>query len=116
MSDLIRLVDLEVMARIGVPEAERAEPQRLAITLELAIQSLADAARTDDLALTVDYARVALRVKGVAEEKPRRLIETLAEELAAMVLNEFAVAKVTVEVKKFVLPETRYVTVRIERF
>ena len=44
-----------------------------------------------------------------------KLIETLASDIANLVLREFAVESVTVEVQKFVLPETRYVAVRIER-
>ena len=98
-----------------MPETERAQAQRLLVTLELEVNSMAQAAGRDDVALTVDYAKMAARVEEVVDEKPRRLLETLAEALATALLKEFAVVKVTVEVKKFVLPETRYVAVRIER-
>ncbi len=44
MSDLIRVVDLEVYANIGVPDAERRTPQRLLISLELSVESFVHAA------------------------------------------------------------------------
>ena len=115
MSDLIRVVDLEVRARLGVPEAERAAPQRLLISLELEVGSFARAAQADDVALTVDYAVVALRVKALAESEERKLVETLAEEIAALVRKEFAVTRVRVRIAKFVLPDAARVEVEIER-
>ena len=115
MCDLIRIVDLEVFSRIGVPEEERREPQRLLVSLEMSVDSVAAAAKSDDLALTVNYYRVAQRVKALATEGERKLIETLAEELAAELLGSFAMKKIVVEIKKFVLPDARYVAVKIER-
>jgi dihydroneopterin aldolase len=115
MSDLIRVLDLEVQAHIGVSEKERAQPQRLLISLEMEVDSLAHAAATDDLALTVDYFTVAQRVKTVAAERPRHLLETLAEEIAADLLKHFPIPKLTLEIKKFILPDARYVSVKIER-
>ena len=116
MCDLIRVVDLEVFSRIGVPEEERRAPQRLLVSLEMSIDSVAAAAKSDDLALTVNYYRVAQRVKALAAEGERKLIETLAEELAADLLKGFpAMKKIVVEIKKFVLPDARYVAVRLER-
>jgi len=116
MCDLIRVVELEVFARIGVPEEERREPQRLLVSLEMRVDSLAAAAKSDDLALTVNYYRVAQRVKALAVEGERKLIETLAEELAADLLGSFPLMrKISVEIKKFVLPDARFVAVRIER-
>ncbi|MCE0483322.1 MAG: dihydroneopterin aldolase [Methylacidiphilales bacterium] len=115
MSDLICIADLEVQARIGVPEAERAKPQRLLVSVEMAVKSLGPAAKTDDVKLTVDYAIVAERIRDLAERKPRKLLERLAEEIAEDLLGNFAMEKVAVEIKKFVLPETAHVAVRIER-
>jgi len=115
MSDLIRVVDLEVRARIGVPEEERVQPQRLLVTLGMHVDSFAEAVKADDVSLTVDYFTVAQRVKAFAAERPRKLIETLAEEIAADLLSTFPIRKIEVEIKKFILPETRYVAVKIER-
>jgi dihydroneopterin aldolase len=115
MSDLIRIVDLEIQTRIGVPEEERAQPQRLLVTLEMEVDDFARAAATDEIALTVNYYGVVQRVKSLANEKSRKLLETFAEELAHDLLGAFAIHKLRLEVKKFILPETRYVSVVVER-
>ena len=115
MSDLIRIVDLEVFAHIGVPDAERREPQRLLISLEMGADSFAHASGTDNLAWTVNYADVAQHVKNQVEKRSRKLLETLAEELASDLLKSFPIRKITVEIKKFILPDAQYVSVKIER-
>lgn len=112
--DTITIADLEAFYHVGVTEAERAQPQRLLITLELA-HDLARAQRTDALADTIDYARLAERVLRFGQGRQWALIETLAADLAAMILDEFGPKSVTVQVKKFVIPQARYVSVRLAR-
>ncbi len=115
MSDLIRVVDLEVWTRIGVPDEERAQPQRLLVTLEMRVEDFGPAAATDDISRTIDYFTVAQYVKNFAQERPRKLLETFAEQLAGGLLGAFPIRKITLEVKKFILPDPRYVSVEIER-
>jgi len=115
MSDLIRVVDLEVWAPIGVPEEERAQRQRLLVTLELHVGDFTEAAKADDVSLTIDYFTVAQRVKAFAAERSRKLLETLAEEIAADLLEAFPIKKLTLEIKKFILPDAQCVSVKIER-
>jgi 7,8-dihydroneopterin aldolase/epimerase/oxygenase len=115
MSDLIRVVDLEVYSLIGVPDAERNDPQRLLISLEMSIESFSHAAGTDNLAWTINYVDVVERVKHLAARRARKLLETLAEELAADLLKSFPIKKITLEIKKFVLPDAQYASVKIER-
>jgi len=113
-SDAIFVSALELSAHIGVPDEERAEPQRL--TASLALVPKRDFRNLgDDLALTVDYFALTRRLRKLAAERPRKLIETLAEELAACVLKEFAVAEVEVVVRKYILPDTECVAVRVRR-
>lgn len=112
--DTITIADLEVHFRVGVPEAERALPQRLWLTLELE-GDFAAAAAGDDLRQTVDYHAVVQRVRAWGEGREWKLIETLAVELAELVRREFGPRAVTVEVKKFILPATRHVAVRVRR-
>ena len=114
MSDVITIAEIEVHCRIGVPVEERAQPQRLLISLDLELD-VSKAARADDISRTINYHSVFLRVKKLCVERERQLIETLAEEIAAMILAEFETRVVRVEVRKFILPETRHVAVRIER-
>jgi dihydroneopterin aldolase len=115
MSDLIRIVDLEVFAYIGVPEAERREAQRLLISLELGCDSFSHAAGTDNLAWTIHYGDVAGQVKKLVAKRARKLLETLAEEIAFDLLKTFPIRKISIEIKKFILPDARYVSVKIER-
>jgi dihydroneopterin aldolase len=112
--DKIIISDLEVEACVGVTEAERARPQRLLITVELE-RDLHKAGHADDLLATADYAAVARLVREIATAKPRNLVEALAEELAQATLSRKLADTVTVEVRKFSLPKTRYVAVRLTR-
>jgi len=115
MSDLIRIVDLELFAHIGVPDEERSRTQKLLISLELTVDSLDPAAVTDDISRTVNYFDVAERVKSLAGQRPRKLLETLAEEIAADLLNNLPIPQLSLEIKKFVLADARYVSVKIDR-
>jgi FolB domain-containing protein len=112
--DQIVIQDLEVFYRVGVPDEERAEPQRLLLTLQLEHDFTA-AAKADDLARTIDYYHLSRRVLGFGENRQWKLIETLAVDLAEMILREYQAREVTVEVKKFVLPEAGWVGVRARR-
>lgn len=114
MKDIISIAEIEVECRIGVSDEERSAPQRLLISLELE-KNFSIAAQADDLTKTIDYHAVWLRVREICSEKERRLIETLAEEIAEIILREFSPETVRVEIRKFILPETRHVAVRIER-
>jgi len=104
---------LEVFSRIGVPDAERATPQRLLVNA--VIEPLAAFHELhDDIAHTVDYDAASRRLAELAAERPRQLIETLAAEMAQMLATEFSARRAEVEVRKFILPNTEYVAVRCE--
>jgi dihydroneopterin aldolase len=115
MFDLIRVTELEIWSRVGVPDEEREEPQRLLVDLELRVKDIGPASLTDNVKLTVDYAVVAERVKTLALSRPRRLVETLAEDIAADLLKMFPITSLQLEIKKFVLPDARHVAIIIER-
>lgn len=113
-SDAILVNGLELSAHIGVPDAERVEAQRLTLNLVLLPSSpLSDLG--DDLGRTVDYYALTRRVRQLAGARPRKLIETLAEEICICVLEEFGVRSVEVELRKYILPDTEYVAVRLFR-
>jgi dihydroneopterin aldolase len=112
--DQIVIQDLEVFYHVGVPEAERAQPQRLLLTVELE-HDFTLAAQGDDLEKTIDYAHLSRCVLRFGEGREWKLIETLAVDLAGMILREFGPEAVMVEVKKFVIPEARWVSVRLRR-
>ena len=54
-------------------------------------------------------------MRALAAARPRRLIETLALDIAGEILARFAVASVDVELRKYILPDTDYVAVRLSR-
>jgi dihydroneopterin aldolase len=112
--DTITLCDLAVSYRVGVPDAERVNPQRLLLTVELETD-FAAAAEKDDITRTIDYQAVAQRLVRFGESRSWKLIETLATEIAEMLLRDFAARSATVIVKKFILPEARYVAVQTTR-
>lgn len=97
--DQIRLHGLRVFARHGVGEAERRDGQEFLIDAVLWLDTRA-AAAGDDLLETVDYGALADRLAAAAGDPPVRLIEALAERLAAVCLAEPAVAEVEVTVHK----------------
>ena len=112
--DSIVVAGLELSSHIGVPEAERMEAQRLTVHIELVpVRPLSNL--RDDIDNTVDYFVLTRRVRQLAGARPRQLIETLAEEICACVLAEFAVREIAVELRKYILPDTEYVAIRLRR-
>ncbi len=114
MMDQIHIEDLEVRYCVGVPDEERAHPQRLLLSLTL-YHNFQAAAEADELQHTVDYYALSRRLLKLGEGRSWRLIETLAVDIAELVLREFRPAAVEVEVKKFILPEARWVSVKVRR-
>ena len=110
----ISIVDLEVFCHVGVPDEERACPQRLLLTVEME-SDFAAAARTDAIADTVDYFAVTQRLLQFGEGRSWKLIEKLAADIAATILSEFRVSAINIEVKKFIIPQTRFVSVQIRK-
>ena len=112
--DEIVIKDLVVHYRVGVPDQERASPQQLSLTVQMR-HDISRAAQTDSLENTIDYHALARRLSSFGEGRQWRLIETLAVDLARMILREFKPQRVTVEVKKFILPQAGYVSLRVSR-
>lgn len=113
-SDQIFIRGLKVSCHVGVPDEERAEAQELLINTTFSPFE-SEGSLNDNIAGTIDYYAVSVRIGEVASEKPRKLIETLAEDFAEMILSEFAVSTVTIEIEKFIMPNTRCVGVNITR-
>ena len=109
----VEICGLEVHARIGVSEDERGAPQRLLIDMEIEPTAGFDCMQ-DDILRTVDYHAVSREILELVAAKPRRLIETLCHECAALVLARHPAAKVRVRIRKFVLPDTEYVAATCE--
>jgi dihydroneopterin aldolase len=106
----ISIVDLEVFYRVGVPDAERAQPQRLLLSVEME-SDFSAAAKSDSIADTIDYFAVSQRLLKFGDGNSWKLIEKLASDICEMILSEFKPASVTVEIKKFPIPQARHVSV-----
>jgi 7,8-dihydroneopterin aldolase/epimerase/oxygenase len=113
-SDEIHIEQLEVAARIGVAEEERANLQRLTVSISFwpyqQMHDLAD--KIDD---AVNYSAVSEETKGFVRDQSVNLIETLADRLAKHLLNSFPMQKVAVEVRKFALEDAKYVSASVKR-
>jgi dihydroneopterin aldolase len=112
--DEIHIEQLEVFTRIGVPKKERANPQRLTVSISLwPYEKMGDLA--DDIEQTVNYSAVAEETKHFVSDQSLNLIETLADRLAIHLLKIFPIQKVTLEVRKFPLSEAKYVSTTVTR-
>lgn len=112
--DEIRIEELELFVHVGVPEAERAEAQRLVLSATLQPRHTFDEL-DDELSCTVDYAAVCAEMREFVRQRKDKLIETLADAMAEHLLDHFDLQRVELELRKFVLPETRFVAVRLAR-
>ncbi len=113
-TDEIHIEQLEVSARIGVPEKERATPQRLSVSISFwPYQQTRDVA--DKIDQTVNYSAVAEETKSFVRDQSVNLIETLADRLVTHLLKTFPIQKVAVEVRKFALEDAKYVSATVTR-
>lgn len=99
MADRIELRGLRVRGRHGVYEHERADGQDFVVDITVWID-LADAAASDDLSDTYDYGVLAQRASDIVAGPPRKLIETVAGEIADDVMKDTRVHAVEVVVHK----------------
>jgi 7,8-dihydroneopterin aldolase/epimerase/oxygenase len=113
-SDCIRIQELELQAHIGVPDEERGSAQRLTFNLVIwparPIRELGD-----DIERAVNYAGVCAEVEKFVGQRRDRLIETLADAVAAHLLETFAIRKISVELRKYILPQVEFVSVTVTR-
>ena len=99
MSDTIFLRDLRVETVVGIWDWERKIRQIVSIDLEMAAD-IRRAAVTDKIEDALNYKAVAKRVQQFVGDSSFQLVETLAEKIAALILDEFAVPWVQVRVNK----------------
>jgi dihydroneopterin aldolase len=112
--DAIRIEQLEVFACIGVLEDERSQPQRLTISITFWPKRHSPELG-DDISQTVNYAAVCAETKKFVQNRSDRLIETLADALANHLLDVFEIRKITIELRKFILPDVEFVSVTVTR-
>ena len=112
--DEIHIEQLEVSSVIGVSEHERKTPQRLTINLSFwPRRQTRD--MEDKIDHTINYAIVAEETLRFVQNGRVNLIETLADGLAAHLLKNFPIQKITVEIRKFPLEHAKYVSAIVTR-
>lgn len=97
--DIVFLRDLKIEAIIGIFDWEREIKQTLSLDLEMAAD-VSKAAKTDAIEDTLDYKAVAKRLIEFVGQSEYKLVETLAERVAEIVLSEFNVPWVRLRVNK----------------
>ena len=113
--DAIVIRDLRVEALIGIHRRERHAPQTVSIDLEIGVPGTAVFA-SDKVADTIDYEQVALGIRALASSGHFRLVETIADRIAALLIKDFGAPWVKVSVAKIgILPNAKFVGVTIER-
>jgi dihydroneopterin aldolase len=110
----INIVELEVFYHIGVTDEERAKPQRLLITVEMDFDFTV-ASMNDRVESTINYFDVAQDLLKFGEDRNWKLLEKLTANVADHIMAKFRPQAVTVEIKKFPIPQSRYVSVALTR-
>ena len=96
---MIYISGLKIETLIGIYEWEQHNKQIVVLDIELD-QDVSTAAGADDVSTTYNYASVAERVTSYIEASHFQLIETLAEQTAQLILQEFGVPKLRIRVSK----------------
>ncbi|MCH7899170.1 MAG: dihydroneopterin aldolase [Proteobacteria bacterium] len=113
--DIIFLSEMKIDTVIGIWDWERKIRQTVVIDLEMAAD-IRKAAASDSVDDTLNYKLVAKRVQEFVGDSEFQLVETLAEKIAAIINDEFAVPWVRVRVNKpGAIRGARDVGVMIER-
>ncbi len=114
MERIISIKSQSIVTTIGVFKEEQSVAQQLLCDLSFAAPYQPENLQ-DDLAATIDYAHVYQRIHEIAGEHPRKLIETLADDITLSLLREFKLRWIELTIRKFILPNTEYVAVKVRR-
>jgi dihydroneopterin aldolase len=107
---------LEIMASVGVFEVEHRYEQRVVVSLDLDVDDVYDGV-SERLQDVVDYSEVVRTTERIAQSRHYKLIETLAEDVAAACLRDGRIETVRVRIEKpDIMPNCRSVGIEIVRF
>lgn len=97
--DKIFLNDLSIDTIIGIYDWERQTQQTLTFDLEMD-WDIQPAAATEDISKTLDYGAIAQAIVAFVKASEYQLIETLAEDLSAMLLAQYPIPKLKLTLSK----------------
>ena len=113
--DKIILTDLRVDAVIGIWDWEKRNPQNISIDLEMQTDTK-KSSQSDSIEDALDYKKVSKRAKQFIQDSQFNLIETLAENLAQIILEEFDVQWLKLSISKpYAIRDSKNIGVCIER-
>lgn len=113
--DIVFINDLKIETIIGIFDWEREVKQVVNLDIEMA-HNIGKAAETDDIQYALNYKAVAKRLISFVESSEFLLIESMAEQIAQIIQNEFNVPWLKLSVSKpGALRGAKNVGVRIER-
>lgn len=99
LMDKIFLNNLDIDTIIGIYDWERETLQTLSFDLEMD-WNISKAAKSDDIADTLDYGAIATSIVDFVEASRYQLIETLAEDLCALLLSNYPIPKIKLTLSK----------------
>lgn len=109
--------DLVLTCSIGVYDHEKEAPQRVRINVDLGVREIDTAPHGDQIDHVVCYEQIVNRVRSIAWDGHVNLVETMAERVATMCLQDPRVRTARVRVEKLdVFEDAHSVGVEIERF
>lgn len=113
--DVIFIREFRFETLIGIHDWEKQVPQAIQLDIEIGCAS-GKAAASNDVRDTIDYGRVIARIRETCSESHFPLLESLAEHLAALIIDEFHAPRVKLSVAKLALfAGVKQVGVTIER-
>ena len=113
--DCIQIRDLRIEVLIGIHKRERHVPQTVSIDLDIGIPGETVFA-SDRVSDTIDYEQVSIRIKALGAAGHYKLVETLADKIAKLLMEDFKAPWVKVSASKIgILPNAKFVGVSIER-
>jgi 7,8-dihydroneopterin aldolase/epimerase/oxygenase len=108
--------DLLLPCSIGVHQHEKTKPQQIRINLDLAVKESTEALN-DQIENVVNYEEIVIGVRALIARGHVNLVETLADDIATMCLEDIRVRSVRVQIEKLdVFEDATSVGVEIERF
>ena len=113
--DIIFIDDLRLSTLIGIYPRERSVPQTVEISLQIGTSTVG-AGASDDIGDTINYAAVVEKVRSELAKQHFNLLETLAEYIANLIMQDFGAPWVRVSIGKLgLIAGVRRVGVTIER-
>ena len=109
---VISIVDQEVWVHIGITPEEQKNAQKLLITTTL-IPEQSLLGLEDKISNTLNYFEVYEAVSRISIQRNRNLLETLAEDIISTIQASTPNTRITIEIKKFILPHTSHVSVLV---